>query len=164
MAKTPKERILSRIKRAGDCWEWQGARKPSGYGTLTKGSRKEDRKTITAHRYSYEAFVGPIPDGAWVLHKCDNRSCCNPEHLYLGDREQNVKDREERGRNKLPLLRGENHPAAKLTAREVMSIRRMYSGAWGEIQIIANIYGVHRRTISDIVRWKKWKHLKEAPK
>lgn len=75
------------------CWEWTGPSTPHGYGTQSSGT-KEQR----AHRLSYQMFFGDIPDGLWILHKCDNRRCVNPAHLYAGTPMDNVVDRRERKR------------------------------------------------------------------
>lgn len=76
------------------CWEWVGARSNFGYGSF-----KLDNKTTTAHRASWVLFYGDIPEGMWVLHKCDNPPCVNPSHLELGDRKKNMLDCVKRGRH-----------------------------------------------------------------
>lgn len=75
------------------CWEWIGCRSTGGYGKLTY-----KQKRYSSHRASWIDFNGQIPDGKCVLHKCDNRLCVNPEHLYLGDHYQNMQDRRLRER------------------------------------------------------------------
>lgn len=70
-----------------DCWEWTGAALPAGYGFLT-----ENRKTVYAHRLSYEIHHGPIPDRLMVMHKCDHPPCTNPNHLTAGTAQDNVDD------------------------------------------------------------------------
>jgi hypothetical protein len=72
------------------CWEWLGAKDRDGYGYHWRVRR--------AHRTAWVLKCGPIPKGLWVLHTCDNPSCCNPAHLYLGTVQDNVRDRDERGR------------------------------------------------------------------
>lgn len=87
--------LLSRVRVSrSTCWNWQGQKKRSGYGYIFVG-----RKKISVHRISWSLFnEKEIPVGALVLHGCDNSSCCNPEHLRLGDPKMNSQDREERER------------------------------------------------------------------
>lgn len=95
---------IARIKRAtleteSGCWEWQLGKDRVGYGRLKVqlGSRSEFRYT-SAHRYAWELFRGPIPAGLNVLHRCDNRPCCNPAHLFLGTQKENIDDMHRKGR------------------------------------------------------------------
>jgi len=76
------------------CWEWQRARSSTGYGAIAV-----DRKTRGVHRVSYEVFIGPIPDGLCVMHRCDNPPCCNPAHLMVGTKGDNNADRAAKGRS-----------------------------------------------------------------
>lgn len=87
-------RFWEKVEKTEACWNWTGALYGLGYGHYRDGSKK-----YRAHRYVYEKVFGAIPDGAWVLHHCDNPSCVNPEHLYLGDQFDNARDRDGRGRN-----------------------------------------------------------------
>ena len=156
---SPQERILRKVvkNKKSNCWEWQGATRGFGYGYLTSGSRTcGTRKTVSAHRYSYEAFISKIPKGLWVLHKCDNPKCVNPEHLFLGDMQANVDDRETKCRNKpYDFGSGENHPNAKLTWDDVNTIRSVdkYRGC---VNDLSKKYGVNYKTISDIRNMKTW--------
>jgi len=77
------------------CWLWLGHLHGSGYPRL-----KINKKNKSAHRYSYEAFVGPIPDGLLVCHKCDVPSCVNPAHLFVGTHKDNARDMMQKGRNR----------------------------------------------------------------
>lgn len=85
---------LSRRPSSAVCWEWQGpCHKVTGYGLVTQA-----RRQTGAHRWSYERFVGPIPEGLCVCHACDNRLCVNPFHFFLGSRADNVRDMWAKGR------------------------------------------------------------------
>ena len=83
---------------ASGCWEWRSSIRGNGYGAFFTHLIGEGRKCRGAHRFSWELKNGPIPDGLWVLHKCDNRICVNPDHLFLGDRVDNMQDCAKKGR------------------------------------------------------------------
>jgi hypothetical protein len=74
------------------CWHWKSATRGNGYGAFFTHLIEEGRKCHGAHRFSWQLTHGPIPYNMWVLHKCDNRICVNPEHLFLGNRIDNMKD------------------------------------------------------------------------
>lgn len=106
----PSERIerLSIPEPNSGCWLWLGATRANAagihYGRMISGSRiNKTRRSVSAHRYSYEAFKGPIPDGLNVCHRCDNGLCVNPEHLFVGTQSDNMKDAYRKGRVTMPL-------------------------------------------------------------
>lgn len=133
------------------CWNWQGLCNNKGYGILTR-----DRKSHKAHRLFYEIHVGPIPTGMLVCHECDNPTCVNPKHLFLGTIQDNNLDCKAKGRR--PYQPGELAPSVKLTELAVFEIR-----ASGESQrSLAKRFGVNRRTIQRILTGETWSHLGEG--
>ncbi len=136
------------------CWLWIGT-----CGAYRYGAIRVSGKTIRAHRFSYERFVGPVPNGLFVLHRCDVSCCVNPTHLFLGTQLDNMRDAQQKGRLWSPrgeeswarrnpgrLSRGEQHGGAKLTNTSVIEIRcsalkrselaRKYGVTWRVIDLI----------------------------
>lgn len=109
-------KFLSRIEKGEDCWMWTGTKAPTGYGCLTFS-----KKIRLAHRLSWELYHGQIPGGLFVLHKCDNRICVNPNHLFLGTQRDNMLDMIKKGRSKL-----ENY-FPKLSWKDIDYIRQCLS-------------------------------------
>jgi len=122
------------------CWLWLASVDKDGYGQFLYGKR--------AHRYSYEYYNGVIPAGVCVLHKCDNPSCVNPEHLFLGTNRDNINDMVNKGRS----LSGIKNPAAKLTEDDVSNIRNDLR----PIRIIAKDYNVGKSQIHNIKTNTSW--------
>jgi hypothetical protein len=134
------------------CWGWKGATANGGYGKL--GSYDENGKPITvrAHVVSYEKHVGPVPDGMWVLHSCDNPPCCNPKHLFPGTPLDNTKDMHAKGRAAVR----EKHPRTKLTVYQAEQIRRMCAETPLLQREIGKKFGVDQSNVSAIHHKKIW--------
>src|SRR5258708_9493686 len=108
-------RFSEKVSVSDGCWEWTGYKASNGYGRfMLRGD------AVRAHRACYEIYVGPIPEGMHVLHRCDNRGCVNPSHLFLGTHTDNMRDMEAKGRSRHP--RGDNHLSSKLTESQVRAI------------------------------------------
>lgn len=135
----------------GKCWEWVGDLRHNGYGRFWYNGR-----SLMAHRFSYRIHYGKIPKGMFVLHKCDNPECVNPEHLFLGTIQDNVNDMIEKGRKN--VLRGEHNPTAKLTWDEVRSIRKEYATGNYLQREIADMFNVALATVNQIVNYRRWQH------
>lgn len=147
------ERFWSRVLKHPypGCWEWQKITTHNGYGEIWV-----DGKMLRAHRVSWEMVNGKIPDGIFVLHKCDNPSCVNPSHLFLGTHQDNMDDCARKGR--VSILRGENSPASILKKDQVLEIAKLTRRGIG-CRIVAMAYGVSRQTVSDIRSGRNWGHL-----
>lgn len=146
------------IDPSTQCWEWQRARKPFGYGILY-----ENGKLIIAHRKAYELWVGLIPEGMCVLHKCDVPQCCNPKHLFLGTYKDNRIDcvrKRRHGHVTRPetIPRGENHGRSKLTNETVVEIRRLHSTGVNQREIGRRL-SVGYKNINKIVNGVRWRHI-----
>ena len=128
------------IDADGDCWEWQLALTKGGYGHLRWG-----REFVYAHRIAWELSNGLIPEGLCACHKCDNPSCCNPAHLFLGTHQENVLDAIEKGRW-----------TRKLTMDQAREIRKRCI-THGDQTRLANEYGVSVGAINNIVHNKMYR-------
>lgn len=137
--------IKQRTKAATNgCWIWQKAVTNSGYGVV--GVQHDRKRLMTfAHRISYYCFNGPLGQGLQVCHSCDNKLCCNPHHLWLGTRSDNVRDSHKKGRGR-----------AKLTLKQARQIRRSYKGTDKHRRELAQKYGVAEVTIDSIVYGRNW--------
>lgn len=136
------------------CWEWTGGKNSDGYGHF-----HIKRKSYRAHRISFELFVGPIPEGMYVCHSCDNRACVNPSHLFLGTQKDNVQDMYNKSRQSNKRAKGENNGQHKLTEQNIYQIREMIEQGYSQREI-AKRFDVSHQQISDIKSGKIWSWLK----
>lgn len=142
------------VKRKNECWEFNAfSIRTSKNGFKKNGAVWIDGKNISAHRFSFQLENGPIPEGLEVCHSCDNPPCVNPNHLFLGNQSINMLDMVKKGRNK--HKKGEKHPRAKLTEKQVLDIRK---DARGAIKL-SRIYDVGISTITQVKKRLTWKHL-----
>lgn len=124
------------------CWEWNGKRDLDGYGTVTRS-----RRPYRAHRLAYEQWVGSIPDGHVICHRCDNPPCINPDHLFTGTPRDNSHDASGKDR----LARDEWHGQCKLSSREVIQLREMYSTGRHTQRGLARSYGISQAQVNNIL-------------
>ena len=136
-------------RQEGGCWVWTAAKASTGYGCF------HDKRPYRTHRYSWLIHNGPIPAGLLVLHKCDNRLCINPDHLFLGTHAENSQDMVNKGRSKGPNNAGEKHGESKLTDAAVREIRE--SPLKG--RELAAKFGVSESAVSMVRRGKSWTHV-----
>ena len=145
------------------CWLWLGSLSDDGYGSTHDG-----RRTIAAHRFSLQIKLGRLLRAdECALHDCpdgDNRACVNPRHLYLGTVGDNNRDTVRKGKWKgcdlSEYVRGERHPAAKLTDDDVRQIRKYHkTGRYSQYELAA-MFGIKQPQIGGIVRGEYWRHVR----
>ncbi len=136
-----------------ECWNWWGVPNSAGYGTIRLPGR--NGKSLLAHRVAWQFSRGEPPKDLCVCHKCDNRICVNPQHLFLGTNADNVADRQRKGRCRAGGPPGEGCGHAKLTDEKVRAIRADLRTH----QEIATDYGMSRSAITNLKLGRTWKHL-----
>ena len=153
------ERFWAKVDKSGECWEWTGCLGGGGYGQIGL-----NQKTVYSHRLSY-VLHHPLTIDLWehkdilVCHKCDNRKCVNPAHLFLGSSEDNSKDMVSKGRGKPSMLKGEKHGMVKLTETQVREIRGRYANGNITQKALSDEYEVNITAINKIVRRLNWTHI-----
>ena len=146
------DRFFEKVQKGHKCWKWIAGTR-SGYGAFrSKGSQY-------AHRFSWEIHKGKVPRGLHILHRCDNKLCVSPSHLFSGTQQDNVADRVSKGRT----ARGERSGRSKISSRDVAEIRRLYGPPRGRgVKVIgfvtsseiARMFGISRSHACLIVRGK----------
>ncbi|HEX6786956.1 MAG TPA: HNH endonuclease [Acidimicrobiales bacterium] len=142
-----------------ECWEWTGWREWDGYGLL-----RVDGRPQKAHRLAWRLTRGDIPTGLYVLHRCDNKPCVRPAHLYLGTQNDNMRDvwRRQGERRRGAMRRGDACTFRKLSESQVLEIRALAADVVGNgltYRAIAERYGVNESSIGQIVRRRTWTHI-----
>lgn len=164
------ERVESSVayEPMSGCWLWMGHISDSGHGRAALG-----RKSVYVHRQYFHEKVCPVPDGLFVLHKCDTPCCVNLDHLYVGTKKDNALDRERRGRGGGPKRSGAAHPSkrtpgwssgtrngrSKLTESNVREVRALHAQGVS-MSDLARKYEVTKTNISHICNFKLWKNVK----
>lgn len=152
-----KRRFWEKVNRVDDknsCWEWTASTQTLGYGQFGFNGRP-----LVAHRVAWELKNGPIPKGINVLHRCDNRRCVRPSHLFLGTQKDNIRDMIRKGRARFGAnaASGERHGSAKLNWTQVRRIRRLHKTGSYTLAKLGRMYGVTPSTIGYIIAGKTWK-------
>lgn len=135
-----------------DCWNWNDKLFKNGYGCF-----RYSRLSKLAHRVSYEIAYGVAPGNLQVLHRCDNRRCVNPNHLFLGSQQDNMDDMD--AKNRRVSLRGVDSPVSKLTESQVVEIRRLFNKCGMSAPEVSKVIGISEQNIRSISHFESWKHV-----
>jgi predicted XRE-type DNA-binding protein len=149
-----KARFWSYVDRGNpdECWQWKGGFQSGGYGCFNP--YKMPVGTRMSHRIAWVLTHGKIKPQLQINHRCGNRSCCNPSHLYAGTQKENMRDRKEHGREQ----HGSKAWNSKLTEFDIKIIFELRKRGLSQTQI-APIFGVTSQTISHILSGKGWSHI-----
>jgi hypothetical protein len=156
---TAEDRFWSKVDRSGECWNWTASLR-NGYGFFSV-----DDQNGYAHRFSFELANGPIPEGMLICHRCDNRRCVRPDHLYAGTVHDNNLDtmtRNAAARKRIlgmRKVRGSEHGNARLTEEMVRSVRAS-KGIKTDLEA-ARECGVSETAVNDARNYRTWKHVGE---
>jgi len=134
----------SKVNKTESCWKWTAFKGNTGYGYFWDGKKME-----RAHRASWIIHNGEIQKGLCVLHKCDNPSCVNPGHLYLGTQLDNAKDRDSKGRGVTPAPR---FGFTKIPKEQIVKIREIYKSGTKTHTVLSREFGVCRNVIGRAMR------------
>lgn len=137
------------VKDRKECWIWRAGKDIDGYGMFWIKPQNQ-----WAHRVAYEFEFGPFNKKLHVLHKCDNPSCVNPHHLFLGTQQDNIDDMLNKGRS----AKGERAHSAKLSGNQVKQIKILIKEGFSA-SVIAKKFKVHKSTIKDIKSKRTWLHI-----
>jgi hypothetical protein len=153
------------LENNDNCWNWIASIDSPGYGSF-----KINGKKVNSHRMAYFLTFGEIPEELCVCHKCDNKLCCNPHHLWLGTRHENNTDMKSKGRcatgdrsgariHPESVLRGDMRPNRKLSEFQVKNILNLYFNGKVSAIHIAEQYNVSRSAIFKVVSGVSWNYL-----
>lgn len=137
-----------------ECWPWMGGTSGNGYGKLKLGKR-----TFGPHVLARWLATDEWPGGRFTCHRCDNKPCCNPDHLFLGTALDNMRDMIAKGRDRKAHNKGEASGRAKLTEAQVLEIRRLHATGLFTYVELGHRFGVHPVSIRLIVLRINWPHL-----
>lgn len=148
------KRFWSKVDKTGDCWIWTASKNYGGYGYfgISIGGKP---KVYKAHRIAY--ILGNkklVPKGTLVCHTCDNPSCVNPDHLFIGTDRDNTNDKMKKNRQSRML--SARNPSSKLTEPQVAEIRRLYASGGTTYQELGSKFSVTKQTIFAIIKNKQW--------
>lgn len=147
----PQIRFWRQVDKTGDCWVWRGCKTIWGYGKIRL---VRPRRTVSAHRFSWQISSGEIPSGLLVLHKCDNRVCVRPDHLFLGTQKDNIQDCIKKGRWPVKAI-GRRGRVTNLDEDQARTVRHLYNAERRSQRELATFFKVSRNQISEIVNMRR---------
>lgn len=145
------ERAIEKTRKEGDCWVFLGAKGGGGYGVI-----KVDGRQHILTRLSFNELVEPLRPGMFVCHKCDNRACWNPDHLFQGTHDDNMRDMVLKGRS--DRTTGEKKHTSKLSNSDVSSIKQLLRQGLPQRKVAA-IFNVSQSCIGGISLGRRWTHV-----
>ena len=149
-------RVWAKVAKSDGCWTWTGARNHLGYGQVWRGDGPGTPRVLMAHRAVWALENGPIPDGMYLCHTCDNPQCVRPSHMFIGTQTDNMQDCRSKGRMRFLVPRvGTENNRAKLTWESVRHIREEYA-LGTSISTLSRSMGVARSTVREIVTGRCW--------
>ena len=150
-------RFWRTVRKTDGCWFSQLSKDNDGYAQISRNGQR-----TLAHRFSWWLHNGAIPRGMCVLHKCDTPACVSPEHLFLGTQQDNIRDRDAKGRTNFwedGARQGSKNPRATITEKDVRDIRRARARGVKR-KILAKQYGFSKQGLDAIIYRKSWKHVR----
>lgn len=146
------ERFWSKVDKRSDneCWNWKSPSMHSGYGQMTLYRSQDRKRVVSVHRLSWIIHNGAIPKGMCVCHKCDNRMCVNPHHLFLGTYADNIKDCNLKGRKSFDTKH-------KLNTEKANEIRELYNSGNYTQKEISKLYSIALCTVYAVISKRSWK-------
>lgn len=144
------DRFWKKVEKTEACWIWRASVGTHGYGQFSMNGRP-----VHAQRVAFSLAHGPVPAGMYVCHKCDNRLCVNPSHLFLGYHADNMQDMKAKGRAGFAARPGDENPLAKLTNEQAAAIRKLCADGASQRKAAA-MFGVSQRAVWAIVKGRAY--------
>lgn len=148
----PEDKFFSfvAVKNIDECWEWTGSKDGGGYGIFPNSKFKETK----SHRIAWEIEFGEVPDSLWVLHECDNASCVNPYHLFLGTNADNIQDKVKKERQS--RLFGERNGMSKMNKEKVQEMRSLYATRNYSYRDLVRLFNISQAQVARIIKRESW--------